>query len=100
MKKAELLYITVSTGDWQTVEIYARDIVFQGGGLFYKSEDGDLFIEIPGVSEKIERLTWALGEIDRFNNVHNDLEMYLSVVAEYGRGEIEEKPNINDYCPI
>ena len=44
-----------------------------------------------------EKLTEALKEYNRFNRIHNDLEAYLFELGQWALGEVEDKPNRQDY---
>ena len=47
--------------------------------------------------EDLEKARTALREIDRLNRVNNDLGAYLSAMAEWGLGELDEKPKLEDF---
>jgi hypothetical protein len=53
--------------------------------------------EMPGTVGELAcallRACEALSEISRYNRVRNDLEAYLADVAEWGMGEMEDRPN-------
>jgi hypothetical protein len=44
-----------------------------------------------------DKLTLALKEIQRHNQLKNDIDSYLYEVAEWGLGNKDEYPNINNY---
>ncbi len=46
---------------------------------------------------KLETALAALGEIDRYNGLHNDLDAYLNFLAAWGMGKLNEKPNRQDF---
>lgn len=45
----------------------------------------------------IERTLAALKEIDTFNPLRDDRDMYLSLVADWGMGETDEHPNAAEF---
>src|SRR3990167_6889082 len=49
-----------------------------------------------GEAEK-ERLVSALTEIDSYNRIHNDLEAYLSELADWGLSRRETRPTADEF---
>ena len=49
-----------------------------------------------GEAEK-ERLVSALTEIDSYNRIHNDLEAYLSELADWGLSRRETRPTAAEF---
>ena len=48
-------------------------------------------------NKQLKQAHTALREINSYNTIKNDLEAYLSEVAFWGLGEVNEKPDPTDF---
>ena len=53
--------------------------------------------DVPTLVADLEKAYSALRELRECNPLHHDLDAYLSLVAEWGLGEIDKKPDPKDY---
>ena len=52
---------------------------------------------MPTLVADLEKAYAALHELRECNPLRHDLDAYLALVAEWGLGEIDKKPNPEDY---
>ena len=58
-----------------------------------------LIARIRDDAQRIQRITDALNEYQKYNNIHNDLEAYLNVVGEWALNGVEndKRPDPSNY---
>lgn len=53
--------------------------------------------DVSSLVADLEKAYAALHELQKWNRLHHDLDSYLFNIAEWGLGEIDEKPNPESY---
>ncbi len=74
-----------------------QDLTLPEGLAIKVDEIVRISVVVKTQAEALRRARVALSEIARYNNVRNDLDAYLSDLADWGMGEREQRPDPKQY---